>query len=282
MEGKPMNESYAIYKHTNKLNGKVYIGQTGRNVEERWSDGLKNYNRHFKNAIKKYGWDGFDHEILFENLTSEKANELEKILIERYESMNPAKGYNKTSGGKKFDRLSEDTKVKIGRSIKASEEFMKRNYETHSKKVVGISIETGNIVKFNSLREASEFSKATAQNIGNCCAGRARTARNYVWKFDDENFNGFDYEKIKNIKRTPESVRKKISDNHRRKKIIPIEAIKAKSIPVIGVNLETGKEVRFESGAAAERELGLSGVYRCCKGYIKRCGNYKWRYDKTV
>jgi hypothetical protein len=217
-----------------------------------------------------------------DNLTFDEANKLEKILIERFESMNPDKGYNKTSGGKKFDSLSEDTKTKIGKSVKESQLFMKRNYETHSKRVVGISISSGEIVRFNSLREASEFSGATAQNIGNCCAGRARTARNYVWRFDDENFKGFDYKKIKDIKKLPQSVRKKISDNHKRKKIVPIKAIKAKSIPVIGTNLDTGEEIRFESGAAAERELGLSGVYRCCKGYIKRCGNYKWRYDKTV
>jgi group I intron endonuclease len=277
-----MKERYAIYKHTNKLNGKVYIGQTKREVEERWSDGVRNYNQHFRNAIKKYGWENFDHEIVSDNLTFDEANKLEKILIERFESMNPDKGYNKTSGGKKFDSLSEDTKTKIGKSVKESQLFMKRNYETHSKRVVGISISSGEIVRFNSLREASEFSGATAQNIGNCCAGRARTARNYVWRFDDENFKGFDYKKIKDIKKLPQSVRKKISDNHKRKKIVPIKAIKAKSIPVIGTNLDTGEEIRFESGAAAERELGLSGVYRCCKGYIKRCGNYKWRYDKTV
>lgn len=56
-----MDRKYFVYKHTNKLNGKVYIGITGQiTVEERWKNGLgyNRYNRngqnsHFYNAIKK-------------------------------------------------------------------------------------------------------------------------------------------------------------------------------------------------------------------------------------
>lgn len=59
------NGTYCVYAHINKVNGKIYIGQTCRKPEYRWNDG-KGYKEctYFYNAIEKYGWDNFDHEIL--------------------------------------------------------------------------------------------------------------------------------------------------------------------------------------------------------------------------
>ena len=66
---------YTVYQHTNKINNKVYIGITSRNPEERWGiDGNKyKSSPHFYSAIKKYGWENFDHDILADNLTREQA-----------------------------------------------------------------------------------------------------------------------------------------------------------------------------------------------------------------
>mgnify|MGYP002658749408 CR=1 FL=1 len=57
--------SYCVYKHTNKINGKVYIGQSS-NIKERWSRKGTCYKgcTYFYNAIQKYGWDNFEHIIL--------------------------------------------------------------------------------------------------------------------------------------------------------------------------------------------------------------------------
>ena len=62
---------WVIYKHTNLINGKIYIGQTCQNPEDRWDYGCgyKKHNLHFYNAIKKYGWkEGFSHEIIEKNI----------------------------------------------------------------------------------------------------------------------------------------------------------------------------------------------------------------------
>lgn len=64
---------FVVYKHTTP-NGKVYIGITGNEPRKRWNNG-NGYrgNKHFWNAILKYGWDNIAHEILFDGLTQDQA-----------------------------------------------------------------------------------------------------------------------------------------------------------------------------------------------------------------
>ena len=58
------NLNYLVYVHTNKINGKKYVGQSS-NIVERWRNGGKNYFSSIKffRAIQKYGWENFTHEI---------------------------------------------------------------------------------------------------------------------------------------------------------------------------------------------------------------------------
>ena len=107
--GEDNRSDWMVYCHTNKANGKVYIGITSKdNPNDRWQSG-EGYKRprgqtialsHFYNAIKKYGWDNFEHEILVEGLTLEQASEYEQKHIKQYDSTNPEKGYNIAKGGK--------------------------------------------------------------------------------------------------------------------------------------------------------------------------------------
>lgn len=110
--------NHTIYIHINKINKKVYIGQTCQNPKKRWENG-KGYDScpRFYNAILKYGWDNFEHIILFENLSLQQANQKEKELIKKYNSTDEKYGYNITSGGSNFHH-SEETKRKIGQSNK--------------------------------------------------------------------------------------------------------------------------------------------------------------------
>ena len=94
-----------VYCHTNKTNGKKYIGITSQVPEERWRYGAGYKNQvAFWRAIQKYGWDGFDHEVVLEGLTEEDAKEKEVELIALYKTNcsrynHPAYGYNMTDGG---------------------------------------------------------------------------------------------------------------------------------------------------------------------------------------
>ena len=90
--------TYCIYKHTSP-SGKAYIGQT-KNYKTRTSKhkNCKSGSIAFANAIKKYTWDAFSHEILHDNLTIEHANELEEQLIKEHKTLSP-NGYNLRTGG---------------------------------------------------------------------------------------------------------------------------------------------------------------------------------------
>lgn len=105
---------YCVYMHTCKANGKKYIGQTKQFVEQRWRSGkgYKGSNPYFTNAINKYGWDGFEHEVLHENLTKDEANEIEIKLIAKYNTTNRKYGYNSEIGGNNSP-CSEHTKKLI-------------------------------------------------------------------------------------------------------------------------------------------------------------------------
>ena len=108
---------YTVYQHKNKTNGKVYIGITSQKPEQRWRNG-EGYKSspHFYSAIQKYGWDNFEHNILFVELTKEQACLKEQELIKEFNSMNREYGYNSTSGGDMFV-MNEETKQKISQAL---------------------------------------------------------------------------------------------------------------------------------------------------------------------
>lgn len=109
---------YTVYEHKNKINNKKYIGITSRNPEQRWGHNGNNYKTtpHFYAAIQKYGWDNFEHNILFENLTKQQACQKEQELIAQYNTTNKEYGYNSTSGGDIF-HMNNETKQKISKAL---------------------------------------------------------------------------------------------------------------------------------------------------------------------
>jgi group I intron endonuclease len=139
-------KKYLVYKHTNKVNGLVYIGITSQRPKARWNNGKgykpekdENGNEresYFWNAINKYGWDGFDHLILVRGLTKEEAEWLEIQLIAAYDSTDRSKGYNfsKGGGGTNGCHHTEEAKKKMSdkkKGIKYSEESKQKMSNSH-------------------------------------------------------------------------------------------------------------------------------------------------------
>ena len=92
-------QNWCVYMHASP-SGKRYIGITGKPVNERWRNG-NGYTRHpyFWQAIQKYGWTSFCHDVLFANLTKKEAERLEQICIMLFRSNNRKYGYNCSTGG---------------------------------------------------------------------------------------------------------------------------------------------------------------------------------------
>lgn len=93
------NKNYIVYEHVSPSN-KRYIGITCQTPEQRWRNG-NGYKQStaFYHAIEKYGWNNFQHNILFKNLTAEEAAQKEKELIQEYMTLDKRYGYNILSGG---------------------------------------------------------------------------------------------------------------------------------------------------------------------------------------
>lgn len=110
---------WCIYIHTNKINGKKYIGITSRKPEIRWGYNGYGYKDqpYFYNAIQKYGWNNFQHEIILNGENFEYACKIEKCLIRHYKSNDRKYGYNLTLGGD-GKRLTEEQKRTLSEARK--------------------------------------------------------------------------------------------------------------------------------------------------------------------
>ena len=202
-----------IYKITNKITGKCYIGQTVQTLQRRWYKHLHN-NRcpAMRDAIKKYGEDNFYIEVIDSAETLEELNEKEIYWISHYNSVVP-NGYNLQEGGKN-SRCAESTKQKLSelnrgenhplwgthrsqsvkdavsnarKGMKFTEKHKQHLREAHLGVVNDCllkrvrCVETGQI--FNSIKEAKAFYGNPNLHIGAVCRGERKSAGGYHWEY---------------------------------------------------------------------------------------------------
>lgn len=106
-----------IYKITNVLDNKVYIGQTIRTLKIRWNSHCckSSTTTHIARAIKKHGKENFIIEQIDSASTIEELNEKEIYWINKYNSMDQSVGYNLRSGGENFI-VSDVTRTRISKA----------------------------------------------------------------------------------------------------------------------------------------------------------------------
>lgn len=164
--------NYIVYKHENLVNHKIYIGITCDVPKRRWkAGGGYKHNVYFYNAIKKYGWDNFKHDVLYENLTKEQAEEIEIRLIKKYNSTNKEKGYNIHPGGN--SRQGQP---------------MPKGYDSPRHKVVERYDIYGNFIReYGGLRQTQRETGFNYKTIEHCCKGDCKSAYGYQWKYKNDN-----------------------------------------------------------------------------------------------
>lgn len=142
---------YYLYKITNLLNNKNYIGVTNRNPEERFAEHKKPSSKSFiSKAIQSDGVENFSFEVLLANIENKDISNLECKYIKKYNSLLP-NGYNADLGGIKYHKHSNYIKQIISKKGKGNK---------NSKYIADILMydKKGRLLnKFQSAREAAKY-----------------------------------------------------------------------------------------------------------------------------
>lgn len=162
-----------IYKVENKINGKIYIGKTiksliiRKNAHKQEAKRLSPY--YFHQAIRKYGFENFEWEILQFSFNLEKLNSLEKFYINLYESNNREKGYNLTAGGEGSSGYvpSAETKFKTSQTLKGRIPWNKGKIALNK----GLSMSQEQREKLSKAHKGKKLSKTHIENITKSVTG---------------------------------------------------------------------------------------------------------------
>lgn len=186
---------YTIYKATNKVNGKSYIGFDSkwprRQIVHKCCAGRGDTQK-FYHAIRKYGFENFEWEVLEQSEDREfLLNERESYYIDYYDSIKS--GYNTTKGGEanKGWKPSEETRRKISEANKGKKAWnkgksspwtAKRNKDNVGKPIVGLQKEyriTDPEGKVYNVKGLKEFCKKHGLHAGNMCSVASGKLKHY-------------------------------------------------------------------------------------------------------
>lgn len=273
-----------IYKVINKVNNKVYIGMTSLYYTERWNShknrsfnqNTPDYNCHFHRAIRKYGLENFDWEVI-EICDNSLLCEREKYWIKFYDSFNT--GYNMTLGGegnclyfdeqiielwnqgKGIKEICEELKIykeTVSYRLKSNgiteEEILNRGYQKRSKfnstPVYQYSLDGDYICEYQSAAEV--YNKLKIKNISECCRNLCKTAGGYRWSYQKTD------------------------------KLLPLQKQVSCGVkkPVAQYNKELNLICTYDSAADAARAINgdKSHISQCCRGQAKTAYGYIWKY----
>ena len=241
-----MNEEkkYSVYKLTSPAD-KVYIGCTQQKPKDRWDYGCKYHNnKELSSDIKKFGWDNFEHIVLYSGLEEDEAYDLERELIHKYRSNDPRHGYNKSIGGKVNRGMirSDDYRRRLSERVSGENHpFYGKHLSEETRRKISES-NKGHPVSEETRRKIAEgnrgkhLSEETKKKIGDANRGR----------------------------RASLETRRRMSESSSRKRKV--------------LCVETG--IIYNSIRDAAKDVGTpaSNVGSVCTGKTKTAGGYSWKY----
>lgn len=202
-----------IYKATNKINGKVYIGQTVRSLQERMAEHTRHTGTAFDKALNKYGLDAFDVEQIDSATSVDELNQKEIYWIGFYDCVVP-NGYNMCEGGgnTKGFHHSEESKRKMaelraGSFLGESNPFFGKTHSEESRQKMSAkrkgmahltpetvqkirashhkakvrNVETGEV--FDSVKEAALKYGLKDTHITRVCKGHRKRTGGFRWEY---------------------------------------------------------------------------------------------------
>ena len=274
-----------IYIYTNKLNGKKYIGQTTKTLNERAGSNFKNYEESWKfyTALCKDGIDAFNREIVYQTEDSGLANAKEIELIKKYSSQNDDFGYNIQPGGSLFI-MNDIIKAKIGIAVKNSEKYQKNNFKAHAKPIVAVSLVDASYQYFDSATEAADVLNLSRGNISAICRGKGRaiSLAGYLFRFK----TNFDPDKVNSYITAYKERQSKRYSNERNEKLkrslqqkYARDTSKFDSIRKKVICIETNEIFKSLKDAALAKNIkAASNIREVCNGKRVTAGNYHWKF----
>ena len=277
-----------IYKITNNINSKIYIGQTVNLIEDRWQAHIDDAfhgnkdNSILHAAILKYGISNFTVEKI-EEIPNEELNEREKYYIALFSSYYKfEKGYNLTYGGEGTTRYSDEEILELWNAgLRAGEiaektganpntisqrlktlveksEVRKRYFNSRKKAVIQYTI-YGDLVRiWDSAHDAEVALEISSGAISKCCNQISSIAGGFLWKFVDSDI-------------TLEEIQNKY-------------ALSNKCMDVNLINDEGKILAWYPSAKAAELDLDLprGKVSEVCNGKRKHTKKYKFEWGYPI
>lgn len=300
-----------VYSFTNKTNQKMYIGMTTRTIDERIKSHIYEaynpsslvYDTPFKRAIRKYGMEGFEVEVLYDGLTRDEAIKLEKELIlkhQTYYKYKNSNGYNATIGGENIstpkDKVVQLTEtgelVNTFSSVHEAECIYGRGIREHCSNIFkrgkpfgyywlyekdylnfNSQVEVEHFIRYNRTRSVVQLTKEGDyikmwDSIGEASAQTGLSIGNISSVCSKNRCSTGDYVFMYYQDYYDNGFLPKENNQDRSKKVLQF----SKDGALIG---------KFDSLKDASELTGssLSGISNVCNGKRQYCNNYIWRFS---
>ena len=236
-----------IYKITNKINNKIYIGQTTKNIKERFKEHIYNaeytdLNTNLVMAIRKYGKENFQIEKIDEAKTKDELNQKEIFWIKKYNAVK--NGYNMTEeaiGGNTYKYIPKNKMDKIKEKLSISKSGA---FNPHAIKIKCKNVITSEELIFDTVCDCKNYFEEKNHNF---ITRRTLNKTKYLYKgqwliayYNEEYID--DYTMYKNNRRAKE---------------------------IIVTNISTDETKEFHSFASAERYFNLNPKTLSSKAHRK-------------
>lgn len=237
-----------IYSITNKINGKIYIGQS-IDISHRWTVHKSHFNKgthhnvYFQRAWDKYGQDNFEFNIV-EKCISSELNSKEIYWIEKHNSNNNNLGYNLTFGGDANTELTDDLR-EIYRQCQEAIPIIQLNFD-------------GEVIEIwkHGCREASKKLTYSQSNIWKSCNKVQPSYKGFIWlylsEYESMGVDTYWHEK-----------------NSRFKRIVQLDVDTFEIVKIWN---------RLKDINTYHSEMDTSCITKVCKNKIASSYGYRWMY----
>lgn len=182
-----------IYKITNRINDKIYIGQTVRTLHDRIHDYIKDTKyikteqaRPIIRAMQKYGINNFKFEIIEDDIKDRNLLDIEEMnYISKFNSQNPLKGYNIENGGNSEGKHTKSTREKISKAQRGCLNHMYgkcRGLNPTAKPIIDLTtgITYDSIIGY--IRD-NKMNESEITKICQCCKGQRMSSGGHVLRY---------------------------------------------------------------------------------------------------